>query len=399
MKGDTFLKKLINKVDKKEIIFIFVLLVSLAILAKVPTGFAKQEYINTEGVRGKILSVDNSSVHSVGIINQGDQSAMVEILSGSKKGEIVRANNILTGSLAEDKIFEEGETAWVLIGFDKNKDINFANLLEHYRIDKEIVLIALFAVAIIIFAGYTGVRTLLSFAFVLLSIWKVLIPLMLNGYNPIIVALFVGNILTIITILLVANFTIKAYGAIISSVSCSFITCILAIIFSSYFNVHGSVMQWSEALLYTGYSGLDLTSIFQAGIYLASLGAILDLAVDISSALAEIVKHNPDINTIDLVKSGLSIGKSVVGSQTTTLLFAYMGSYLSILMVYMAQGTPILNVLNTQTIASEILQTFVGCIGLVLVSPMTSIVCSLLYKHSKSISDIEKQKEPASTSS
>lgn len=319
------------------------------------------------------------------LLIRGIKGATIEILSGSKKGETVRANNILTGSLAEDKLFKEGEVAWVLIGFDENRNINFANLLEHYRIDKEIVLIVLFAIAIIIFAGYTGVRTLLSFAFALLSIWKVLIPLMLNGYNPIIVALIVGNVLTIVTILLVANFTIKAYGAIISSVSCSFITCILAIIFTKYFNINGAVMQWSEALLYTGYSNLNLTLIFQAGIYLASLGAILDLAVDISSALEEIVKHNPEVKILDLIKSGLNIGKSVVGSQTTTLLFAYMGSYLSILMVYMAQGTPMLNILNTQTIASEILHTFVGCIGLVLVSPMTSIVCGILYKNSKNI--------------
>lgn len=67
------MKKLIKNVDKKEVIFISVLLVLLVILANIPTGFAKQEYKNTEGVRAKILSVDNSSVHSSGIINQGDQ--------------------------------------------------------------------------------------------------------------------------------------------------------------------------------------------------------------------------------------------------------------------------------------------------------------------------------------
>ena len=114
-------------------------------------------------------------------------------------------------------------------------------------------------------------------------------------------------------------------------------------------------MDWSESLLYAGYQHLDLTAIFQAGIYLACSGAILDLAIDISAALDEVIKNNPSVSRANLIKSGLSIGKSVVGSQTTTLLLAYMGSYITILMVYMAQGTPLMSILNSQKVSSEIL--------------------------------------------
>ncbi|MGL4336806.1 MAG: YibE/F family protein, partial [Turicibacter sp.] len=136
---------------------------------------------------------------------------------------------------------------------------------------------------------------------------------------------------------------------------------------------------WSESLLYAGYLNIDLTALFQAGIYLASSGAILDLAIDISAALDEVVKANPRITRRELITSGLTIGKSVVGSQTTTLLLAYMGSYITIMMVYMAQGTPFMSILNSQKISSEILHTFVGCIGLVLVSPLTSVICGFTY--------------------
>lgn len=139
-------------------------------------------------------------------------------------------------------------------------------------------------------------------------------------------------------------------------------------------------MDLSESLLYAGYLNLDLTMIFQAGIYLASSGAVLDLAVDISSALDEVVINSPDITSSKLIKSGLNIGKSIVGSQTTTLLFAYMGSYLSVMMVYMAQGTPLLNILNSKVISAEILHTFIGCIGLVLVSPLTSLTCGIILR-------------------
>ncbi len=379
MKG-VLLKNMLKNVNRKEVVFIITLLIVIAILTILPTGFQKQEYKFTEGVRAKVISVNNNGIHSTGIFKLGDQSALIEIETGSRKGEQIRANNMLTGSLSVDKIFKEGDKAWVLIGFDEENNINFANMIDHYRIDKEMILIGVFAVVIIIFSGYTGVRTLLSFAFALLSIWKILIPAMLRGYNPLIVALFVGNVLTVSTLLLVAGFSKKAYAAIISAVTCSLVTCVLAIIFGNLFNIHGAVMEGAESLLYAGFMNLDLTSIFQAGIYLASSGAILDLAIDISSALEEIINNSSDISKSELIKSGLNIGKSVVGSQTTTLLFAYMGSYITIMMVYVAQGTPMMNILNSKTIAAEILHTFVGCLGLVLVSPMTSVISGFIFE-------------------
>ncbi len=381
------MKKMLKNVNRKEAVFIITLLIVLAVLIILPTGFQKQEYRFTEGVRAKVISVNNMGIHGSGIFKLGDQSALIEIETGSRKGEQIWANNMLTGSMSVDKIFQEGDKAWVLIGFDEDNNINFANMIDHYRVDKEILLIGVFAVVIVIFSGYTGIRTLLSFAFALLSIWKILIPAMLRGYNPLIVALLAGNILTIVTLLLVANFSRKAYAAIISAVICSLATCLLAIIFGNLFNIHGAVMEGAESLLYAGFMNIDLTSIFQAGIYLASSGAILDLAIDISSALEEIVNNNPGVTKAELIKSGLNIGKSVVGSQTTTLLLAYMGSYITIMMVYMAQGTPMMNILNSKPIAAEMLHTFVGCLGLVLVSPLTSIICGLIYEKSNNVVD------------
>ncbi len=377
------MRRMIKNINRKEVVFIVVLLIAITIITILPTGFHRQEYLFTEGVRAKVISVNNMGIHSSGIFKLGDQSALIEIETGSRRGERIQANNMLTGTLSSDKIFRPGDKAWVLIGFDEDNNINFANMIDHYRIDKEILLISCFAVVIIMFSGYTGIRTLLSFAFALLSIWKILIPAMLKGYNPLIAALIVGNILTVVTLLLVAGFSKKAYAAIISAVTCSFATCVLAIIFGNLFNIHGAVMEGAESLLYAGFMKLDLTSIFQAGIYLASSGAILDLAIDISSALEEIINNNPNVTKAGLIKSGLNIGKSVVGSQTTTLLFAYMGSYITVMMVYVAQGTPIMNILNSKVIASEILHTFVGCLGLVLVSPLTSLISGLIFEKEK----------------
>ena len=356
-----------------------VFIVLLALLWWIPTGFQKQIYVNSEGVKAKVVEVNNKGVYSTGMIQQGDQRCTIEILEGEHKGQQVEGMNLLTGKLEFDKMFKPGDEAWVLLELDSSNEVIFANMVDYYRIDQQIFLIGLFVILIIAFSGFTGVRTLLSCSFALFSIVKILIPCLLKGIPPLLVALMVGNLLTVITLLLVAGCNKKAYTAIISSMICSLMTCLLAVVFGDLFKMHGAVMDWSESLLYAGYQHLDLTAIFQAGIYLACSGAILDLSIDISAALDEVIKNNPSVSRANLIKSGLSIGKSVVGSQTTTLLLAYMGSYITILMVYMAQGTPLMSILNSQKVSSEILHTFVGCIGLVLVSPLTAIICGIVY--------------------
>jgi uncharacterized membrane protein len=385
MKGD-ILKKLTN-IDRKEVIFVMVFIVIIGILIVIPTGFEKQIYINAEGVRAKVIETNNSTIHSIGLIKQGEQRCLIVIETGVNKGVQVEAVNLFSGKYEFDKVFEVGDKAWVLLEYN-GEEIIFANMIDHYRMNKEVVLVGIFAAAMVLFSGFTGVRTLLSFTFAMLSIWKILIPFMLSGYNPLFVGLLVGNVLTITTLLLVAGFTKKAYAAIISSVVCSLITAVIAVIFSNYLKIDGTVMQWSESLLYAGFMNLNLTSIFQAGIYLACSGAILDLSIDISASLEEIVNNNPSVTKASLVKSGLTIGKSVVGSQTTTLLLAYLGSYISVMMVYMAQGTPFMNILNSKAIAAEIVHTFVGCLGLVLVSPMTSIISGIIFEKGRKPVDI-----------
>ncbi|AMC09651.1 hypothetical protein AT726_01020 [Turicibacter sp. H121] len=365
--------------NRKECVMIGVFIVLLALLWWIPTGFQKQIYVNSEGVKAKVVEVNNKGVYSTGMIQQGDQRCTIEILEGEHKGQQVEGMNLLTGKLEFDKMFKPGDEAWVLLELDSSNEVIFANMVDYYRIDQQIFLIGLFVILIIAFSGFTGVRTLLSFSFALFSIVKILIPCLLKGIPPLLVALMVGNLLTVITLLLVAGCNKKAYTAMISSMICSLMTCLLAVVFGDLFKMHGAVMDWSESLLYAGYQHLDLTAIFQAGIYLACSGAILDLSIDISAALDEVIKNNPSVSRANLIKSGLSIGKSVVGSQTTTLLLAYMGSYITILMVYMAQGTPLMSILNSQKVSSEILHTFVGCIGLVLVSPLTAIICGIVY--------------------
>lgn len=364
---------------RKEIMMISIFVLILVFLWWIPTGEKVSGLNESSGAKVRILSVDNQAIYKIGLTYQGEQRCEVEILNGNKQGEVVSGVNYLTGKLEVDKLFNVGDKAWALIEQDSAGTILMLNLIDYYRMDQQLVLIGIFIFLLILVSGFNGLRTLLSFALALLSIVKLLIPALLNGWNPLIVALVIGNFLTILTLLLVAGCNQKAYTAIASSMICSLITCLTSAVFAHFFHIEGTVMEWSEALLYLGNERLNLNLIFQSGIYLSCSGAILDLAIDVSSALDEIIYHHPTITRRSLIKSGFIIGKSVIGSQMTTLLLAYMGSYLSVFMVYMAQETPLFTILNSAKISSEILNTLIGCIGLVLVSPLTSFICGMVY--------------------
>lgn len=370
------------KIDfkNKNLVFSFICIIFMAILLIMPTGFEKQMYVNAESVKAKVLATNESTVYNNGLLKQGSQVCEVELLNGSFKGEVVEAVNFLTGKLEFDKMFQVGDRALVLVEKSNEGELVFVNMLDHYRVNVEWFIILVFMIALLVFSGTTGIRTIISFIFSLLAIWKVLIPMLLKGYQPMIVGLIIGLTMATVTLILVGGFTKKAYCAIGGTVVASLLTCLMAMGFGVLFKVDGTVMAWSESLLYAGFEGLNLTQIYQAAIYLSCSGAIVDLAMDLAAALEEVVEKKPDLSSKEIWLSGMKIGRSVVGSQVTTLLLAYMGSFIGVMMVYMAQGTPMISILNSKSIASEILHTFVGCIGLVIVSPITTTICSYVYK-------------------
>ena len=153
----------------------------------------------------------------------------------------------------------------------------------------------------------------------------------------------------------------------------------MALFFDVFFQVHGAVKPFSETLLYSGYSNLNLTDIFLAGIFISSSGAVMDIAMDIAASQHEVLLQNPEISRKKLVRSGFAVGRAVVGTMTTTLLLAYSGGFSTLLMVFIAQGTPAINILNLNYIAGEILHTMVGSFGLVLVAPITAFIGGWMY--------------------
>jgi len=372
------------KHSKRTLLPTLMTLLIIIILLLIPSEFDEINYDESESVPARVLDVDNSQIKSSGLSQHGEQLCTVKILKGQFKGEVTSGTNLLVGNLELDKIFVPGDKIFVVIDYT-SQGISYVNIIDHYRLDLEIFLSVGFILLLVLFAGGIGARAVLSFFVTILMIWKVLVPLFLKGYNPLIVALVIVILLTTIIISLVYGLDRRSLAAILGSLCGTLITCLLAVIFVSEFKIHGAIMSFSENLLYSGYQYLNLTQIFTASIYIASSGALMDVAVDITSSVHELMQKNPNLSKKEAIKSGLNVGRSIMGTMTTTLLLAYSGGFIALLMVFMAQGTPLLNILNLKYVSSEILHTIIGSFGLVTVAPFTALTSGLLLGRSEKI--------------
>ncbi|MDK9706250.1 MAG: YibE/F family protein [Desulforhopalus sp.] len=363
----------------RDTIFTIVVGCLTLVLICMPSGFERPS-VHGVMARAEILSVDNHGVKQIGFISVGAQLTKIRVLDGPYAGTEVDGSNTLVGKLEMDKFFRPGDTA--LVGLDVNPatgKIAYANVIDHYRLYVEALLFALFACILLIFAGMTGAKALVSFVFSIFMVWKVLLPLFLKGYEPVFLSLGVTMSITAVIIFLVGGLTRRGSAAFLGAAVGIGSTCVLAVVFGYAFHIHGAVRPFSETLLYSGYEFLDLTKIFFAGIFIASSGAVMDVAMDVAASIEEVHLADPSLSRTALIASGMKVGRAVIGTMTTTLLLAYSGGYTALLLVFMAQGTPIINILNLTYVAAEILHTLVGSFGVVLVAPATAVIGGFLY--------------------
>lgn len=364
--------------QKSTLLTIIVGILLVAILIVIPTGYEDALiYQGTERATATIIQVNNDAIKQSGLIQSGEQSCKMIIQNGIFKGREIEGVNFLSGSLEKDKIYKEGDKALVTISYESDH-ITSVVMSDHYRLNKELLLLAAFAVLLILIAGKNGLLAIFSFIITILTIWKILVPCYLKGYSPVWIGILITTVITAVIIYFVYGFDKRTVTAILGSLLGIFTTCILGMLFTDLFQINGAVMPNSESLLYSGFQHLDLTSIFMSSIFIGASGAMMDLSVDITSAVYEVVQKKPDINWKEAAKSGMNVGRAAMGTMTTTLLLAYSGGYITLLMVFMAQGTPIDHILNYKYVAAEVLDTVVGSFGLVTVAPFTALTAGYM---------------------
>ena len=325
-------------------------------------------------VCAEIVETDDTGIALHGLVEFGTQRLKVRFADGS----VHDAANELRAQMELDKKFKVGETALVVVPSQiREGDVLVAR--DHWRMGWGFVFFGAFCLLLCVFGGWTGAKALFSFVFSCFAVWKLLIPLVLDGFPASTVTVLTVAVLTGVIMYLVAGWTKKGLTAFAGAMLGVVASLGLAHLFGRLMHVNGATMPFAQQLLYSGYSGLDLQDVFIGAIVLASSGAVMDLAMDIAAGVAEVKLHNPALGFRELLLSGLRMGRAVVGTMTTTLLLAYSGGYLTLLMVFAAQGTHPMDFLNSTLVSAEIVKTLVGSFGLVLVAPFTAAVGAWIY--------------------
>ncbi|MCQ2973937.1 MAG: YibE/F family protein [Bacteroidales bacterium] len=373
-----------NFVDRRNLIFIICVSIIIVVLICIPTGFENPELTeNYQYEKAEVISVDNTNVNTIAVVTIGNQLVELKILSGKFKGQQFSAENVLNGQKNIDKIFKEGDNVLAVINTDESgNQVIGVRAADFYRSGIEIFLVVIFVIALLAFAGFTGVKAILSFIFTALAFWKILLPMFLKGVSPIPAGLILSFVTCSVIILLVAGVSKKGLTAMLGAFAGVAFTAFVSIFSSKWFMIPGTVQDYSEALIYSGFS-LNLSEIFIATVFISASGALMDVATDIAASIDEIHSRLPNLPCKELMISGFKIARPVIGSTTTTLLFAYSGGFMFAFMAFMAKGMPFVSIMNSNYISAEMLHTMVGSLGLVLTAPLTAVIGAFIYGNSK----------------
>lgn len=329
-------------------------------------------------IKAQVIKVDNSDLIQTNISSIGIQWLTVKILEGQYKGEIIESSNSLMGKLEIDNVFKLNDIMLVAVE-KKNGVIKSAVAVDKYRTKWELILFLLFVFLLIIYGLDIGIKAIFSFVASLFIIWKVLLPGLLAGENPLLFSVLILIILSALIIFSVAGFTKKGISAFCGTIIGLLVTIFISVFFGNKLELLGFTSPYAQTLM-INHLTIDIKSIFFASVVIGASGAAMDIAMDIAASMSEIVEKKPEITYSELLQSGFNVGRAVIGTMTTTLLLAYSGGYLTLLMLFLTKNSSYTRIFNYKIVAAEILRTVTGSIGLVMVAPITAVIGAWVLK-------------------
>lgn len=347
--------------------------------------FETTEQVQNELYKAKILDVEYLEPDEDNPIFTESMMVTLEMLNSDYKGEQFEVLHHLTGNYGYDIKVDPGDK--VLVNIQELEDGTVEVYISEYLRDTYIYIIgAIFIGLILIIGRIKGLKTLITLGLTILLIIKGLLPGLLAGYSPILLTIAIAFLITLITTLTVGGLNRKSYAAIIGVLGGVFVAGLIAYIIGSQVKLTGLSSEEAVMLMYIPQGvQFDFRGLLFAGIIMGSLGAVMDVGMSISSSMEEIRNANPDIPIKDLLMSGMNIGKDIMGTMANTLILAYTGSSIPLLLVFTAYGEDFTKIINLDIIATEIIRSLAGSIGLVLCIPLTALATVVLLEKSKKV--------------
>lgn len=238
----------------------------------------------------------------------------------------------------------------------------------------------LFVVAIIAVGKMKGFRSLVALAFTGSLIFGVFIPMLFLGKSPALWSIIICAISTIVTMTLLNGWQMKTWLTILGTVFGICLAGIISYLAGEITHLSGATLLDSENLFYVAeQSGLQVRGLMFSTILIASLGAVMDVAMSIVSAMAQFISLHPTISTKELFLNGMEVGKDIIGTMSNTLILAFVGSSLTSLILLMAMELPLVVLLNNDFVATELIQSFAGSIGIIATVPVTALLASYIF--------------------
>ena len=306
------------------------------------------------------------------------------VLGGARNGEIITATQSLGG--IRGVTVREVEAGDSILLIHTNNEWHFNGYL---RTNNMLILGILFTICVLFFGRKKGFNTLLSLSLTFGAIFGVFIPSILSGKNIYVMAILVCIYTIVMTLLIVIGFNKKALTAAIGCAGGVLVTGIITVIMNSVMRLTGMVDEYSRFLVNLPVENpINLRGIIFAGIIIGAMGAIMDVAMSISSSLWELKKEAGVIKFETFLRSGLTIGKDIFGTMANTLILAYIGTSLSVVLILGVFSNSLLCLFNSEMIVVEILQALAGSFGILFTMPLTALICAFFY--SKENNNIKK---------
>ena len=330
---------------------------------------------------GKIIKAGEVKETVTGTVTEKIQEVTVEITEGDYIGDEFTTNYILSYDI-DGKILayelEEGNKVSVQIIEDGN-GITTATVLDVVRANHIIVMAIIFLASVIIIGGRKGIKAVFGLLYTIVLIYFVMIRRIFNGDNAITNSIITVSLVILGTFIIIGDrLDKKVLTAAIGTVGGVLSAGIMALIFNNLAKLTGAGEEAIQLSINMTTINFNFRELLFAGILVSALGACMDVGMSIASSLDEIKMKTPYITWQELLKSGMNIGRDVIGTMTNTLILAYVGGSLTLILLFMACNMNIYEILNKETIAEQIISALAGSMGVVYTVPITSFVYSIL---------------------
>lgn len=359
-----------------------VVAVMLAIVAGIlawnatdPIDFIVYTVQGTSYAKGTVSSVESSTVswdESSGT-DLGTQKLKVRIETGSHAGETVEVTN----DLAATHNIEVAKGSRVVVKVDDPKGSvkPFYSIFNYDRTLPIVTMLGVFALAIVAVGRSKGLKSLIGLVFSLFVIMGFLLPAIYHGMSPIAAGVFTAFVVTVLSMLLLNGATGKTMVAIVSTMLGVLAAVALYLVFSNLMRLSGYNLDQAEELLAIhSATGLDVGGIMFVGVLVSALGAVMDMCMSVAASLFEMHRLHPDTSAGQIIESGMNIGRDMIGTMCMTLILAFTGTAVASLLVMVSYGAQLDTLLASDYVATELLQSSIGAISVVLSVPITAAV-------------------------